>query len=230
MFSDKIFQLAFLISVVAHGAILFQNVNFPVFSPNKKEPQTQLVYVKKEKENTEQVKITMVKREPSKIMPASALREVKPPPPFINKDNVFQVKKEIDLKNAANLSKPIPVKSDIIAIKNKIIVPPIDVNKINNPSYLSYYQIVREKIKRAAYEELYTGSEAGEVYASFVVARDGRLIEARLANDKSSGSEYLRKIALASIKDAAPFPYFPKDLDYMQLPFDVIIIFKSETE
>jgi TonB family protein len=103
----------------------------------------------------------------------------------------------------------------------------MDLDKINNPSYIGYYQIVREKIKRSAYQN-YTGTEIGEVTVSFIVSSDGYLRDLRLVEEKSSSTEYLRETALRSIKDASPFPEFPKELDYPQLSFNLAITFEIE--
>ena len=124
-------------------------------------------------------------------------------------------------------TKPAFVKPDIIAVKKKITLPPIDLDKINNPSYISYYQIVREKIRRAAYQN-YTRAEVGEAYLSFLISSDGSLKAMHLIEEKSSPSVYLKEISLRSIKEASPFPNFPKELDYPQLSFNVVISFEIE--
>jgi TonB family protein len=86
---------------------------------------------------------------------------------------------------------------------------------------------VREKIRRAAYQN-YTRIETGEVYVSFIISNDGYLKEIKLIPEKSSPIPYLRETALKSIKEASPFPNFPKDLDYPQLSFNVVISFEIE--
>ena len=101
------------------------------------------------------------------------------------------------------------------------------MDKINSPSYVQYYQIVREKIRRSAYYN-YSRTEIGEVYISFIISSDGVLKETRLVEEKSCSSQYLRDIALRSIKDASPFPNFPKELDYPNLSFNVVISFEIE--
>jgi len=124
-------------------------------------------------------------------------------------------------------SKPTFVNSQVLAIKKRIALPAMEMAKINNPSYISYYQIVREKIRRSAYQN-YTHNETGEVYVSFIISNDGYIKGERLAEDKTSANDYLKNIALRSIKDASPFPNFPKELDYPQLSFNIIISFEIE--
>ena len=128
---------------------------------------------------------------------------------------------------APALDKPLLPKTSAIPLKKKISFPALDLNRVNSPTYVSYYQIVREKIKRTAYRN-YTGKETGEVTLSFVISKDGDLGGLRLSEERSSPSPYLRQVALSSIKEALPFPNFPKDLDYPQLSFNLAITFELE--
>ena len=130
-------------------------------------------------------------------------------------------------KKLAEFSKPAFVNSEIMAIKKKITLPEIEMSKIDNPSYISYYQIVREKIRRSAYQN-YTHSVTGEVYASFIISNDGYVKDVRFIEEKTTVNDYLKNIALRSIRDASPFPNFPKELDYPQLSFNIIISFEIE--
>ena len=124
-------------------------------------------------------------------------------------------------------SKPNFMNSEVMAIKKKISLPAIEMAKIDNPNYISYYQIVREKIRRSAYQN-YTHNETGEVYVSFIISNDGDIKDVRLAEEKTTANDYLKNIALRSIRDASPFPNFPKELDYPQLSFNIIISFEIE--
>lgn len=225
MFSDRVFQIAFLISLLTHGVILFQNSNLNLFSTNKKEENLEVSYIK-ELQKTQDSKTVVSKREPFLKIQSKINMEKRTPPPFVEKENIFKITDKGTLLGPKP-SKPILMKPDIIAIKKKITLPQIGLDKISNASYISYYQIVREKIRRAAYLN-YTRTDTGEVYISFIISCDGYLKEIRLVEEKSPSSPYLREIALKSIKDASPFPNFPKGLDYPQLSFNVIISFEVE--
>ena len=131
------------------------------------------------------------------------------------------------LSRNTDFVKPTVPKPDVTSIKKKISLPPVDLNKIDNPTYLSYYQIVREKIRRSAYQS-YTKTETGEVYLTFLIAKNGSLMDVRLNAERSSQSAYLRDVAARSVRVASPFPFFPKELDYPQLSFNVIISFEIE--
>lgn len=227
MFSNNLFRTAFLVSLIAHGIILAQNPNFNIFPPSKPAQKMEVSYLKHIQENKEQPPVLRsLNKEPFLKMSAKITADKRTPPPFIDKDKLFSKTRTINSRQGL-FTKPEFTKPDIIAVKKKITLPAIDTNRISNPSYISYYQIVREKIKRAAYQN-YTGREIGEVVISFVISDDGYLKELRLIEDKSSPSTYLRDIALRSIKDASPFPNFPKDLTYPHLSFNLAITFEVE--
>lgn len=229
MLSNKVFQAALFISFLLHGFILLQNPNLVSSNINRKEQKIEVSYLTKQEIET---KITSkpqpVKKEGFLKIPSRIVADKRIPPPFIDKEEIFQYNKEI-ANRQAYFVKPVVLKPDTLEIKKRVILPPItpDDNKINNPSYISYYQIVREKIKRSAYQN-YTGKEVGEVTVSFIISLDGVLKNLRLVEEKSSASPYLTNIALNSVKDASPFPGFPKDLDYPQLSFNLAITFEVE--
>jgi TonB family protein len=215
MNSNRVFQAALLISIVFHTAVLVQNSGLSFWAKNGTERKVELSYVKSPEEKTE------IKRE------ALRRQEVnRPPPPFVAKVDMFNLRKEGSSAMPA-LTKPEFSKPDIIAVKKRITLPPVDLDKINNPSYIGYYQIVREKIRRSAYQN-YTQQETGEVYLSFIISSNGTLKETRLVEEKSPASGFLKDIALRSVNDAAPFPAFPRELDYPSLSFNVVISFEIE--
>ncbi len=230
MFSDRVFQITLLVSLAAHTVILFQNTNLNLFSNNKKDQNLEVSYIKELKKELEPLKaaapLPVPKKELFLKLPPNITAKKGTPPPFIDKQDFFK-KGNDNILPQFSVTKPAFINPDIIAIKKKITLPPIDIGKINNPTYISYYQIVREKIKRTAYQN-YTRTETGEVYLSFIISCDGYLKEIKLSEEKSSASSYLKEISLRSVKDASPFPNFPKELDYPQLSFNVIISFEIE--
>jgi TonB family protein len=226
MFSDKTFQIAFLISVIAHGFVLLQNSNVAIFPPKKNEQKFQVSYIKPVEEPKVYPKSEKPKKEQFLKIPSKITVDKRTPPPFIDKEEIFNKAKEI-MSLKKTFTKPDFIKSDVVVIQKKITMPPIDLDKINNPSYISYYQLIREKIRRAAYRN-YTRNETGEVYLSFIISSDGYLKEVRFSEERSSSNPYLKEIAMRSIKEASPFPNFPKELDYSQLSFNVIISFEIE--
>ncbi len=228
MSSDRIFQIAFIISLAAHGVVLFQNLNLSILPKVKKEQKIEISYIKEPSKTEKDVCLrrAIPRKESFLKISAKITPEFKVPPPFTDKENIF--KKTIPAVSQDSIFiKPVFIKPDIIAIKKKISLPPIDLEKINNPAYISYYQIVREKIKRAAYQN-YNRNETGSAYISFVISNIGELKNIQLIEEKSSSNQYLKDVALKSISDAAAFPSFPEELDYAQLSFNVIISFEIE--
>lgn len=210
-------QIALLISLSVHAAVIFNSRVLPFIKTPETERKTKVSYIKLKNPPREELK-------PKDKEEAKFSKRI--PPPFIDMEDV---RKENSAAKPRDLQFPKPelIKQDIFTAKRKITLPPVDIAKIDNPSYIGYYQIVREKIRRSAYQN-YTRSETGEVYVAFVISNDGDLKNARLVEARSSASSYLRNIALSSVKNASPFPGFPKELDYPELSFNVVISFEIE--
>lgn len=218
MTSENVFRTAIIISVFTHGLILFK-LSHPIFyKVNKKQEDYKVTYVRKKEEKS------LDKQKD--ILPAKIILERKLPLPPIDKNAFLEENRKLSIKQGY-MDKPEFVNPDIIAIKKKITLSPIDTEKMDNPNYISYYQIVREKIRRSAYHN-YSHTETGEAYLTFIVAKNGTLVESQLIPEKSSDNPYLSEIGLRSVKDASPFPPFPEELDYPQLSFNVIISFEIE--
>jgi hypothetical protein len=69
--------------------------------------------------------------------------------------------------------------------------------------------------------------EAGKVYLTFVLASNGALQQLQIIENKTFANDYLRTIALKSIKESNPFPPFPKDFDYPEFTFNLLISFQN---
>jgi len=216
---DRVFRFALLISTIIHTAAFLnpQVLKLPQLKSQEKKIEINYVQMKalqysKSQQNFKEV---VFKENPvDKIIKTL-------PPPFIKKDEVFKQ----NLKNT--LPKPNLSKPDIISVKKIIQLTPIEITKIKNPVYMHYYQTIREKIKRCAYQN-YNRSDTGQVYLTFVVLANGVLADVHIIEEKTKANSYLKEIALRSIRDASPFPTFPKELDYEQLTFNVIISFEIE--
>jgi len=228
MFSNNFFRVAFFISLFIHGVILLQNPNNKFFPRDGFPKKIEVMYVnnpQKAKDLIQHKKTGKAMEEPFLKFPPVITASKKAPPQFITRE-VFNPQRR-SLNKESFLIKPALTKPDIVAVKKRITLPSLDIDKSNNPTYISYYQIVREKIRRAAYQN-YTRTETGEVYLTFIISSNGFIRDSRIEDDKSSNSAYLREIALRSVKDASPFPNFPKDLDYPQLSFNVVVSFEIE--
>lgn len=206
------FQIAFLISLAVHAAVIFNGRVLPFIKPIETEKKTRVNYIK-----LQDIQKDLAPKE------RPVVRNI--PPPFVDLNNRRKLDSAERIKEAQTY-KPELVRT-ITPFKKKVNLPPIDIDKIDNPSYISYYQIVRERIRRAAYQN-YSRNDTGEVYLAFVISNNGELRSTRLIEDKSSANTYLKNIALTSVKYASPFPVFPKELDYPELSFNVVISFEIE--
>ena len=225
MFSNRVFLTAILISAAVHGVILFQPSNLILFSRGKQDKDVEISYLKAPQEKD--TKSFTVKNQLLPRASAKQRTQSSAPPPYVDKVAMFRQDRDAAGLPRPSFSKPALVSPDIIAVKKRIVIPPIDIKKINNPIYVSYYQTVREKIRHCAYNN-FIQAEEGEVYLTFTASSDGNIRDIHLVEEKSSSNPYLRKVGFASIKDASPFPSFPKELDYPQLTFNVIISFEIE--
>ena len=161
---------------------------------------------------------------PSKIVAANRL----PPPSFGEAGAPAKIERSDSLVRGRLLQGTDFMKARSgAAVGKKITLSSPDANIAKNPAYIGYYQFGRERIKRAAYQQNYGGREEGEVTVSFVIASDGSLRQIRLVEEASCPSPYLREIAVSSVKEAAPFPKFPAELDYPQIPFTLTITFQN---
>lgn len=210
---------------------MFYNPNLNLSVKNKQPKSFEIKYIDKireEKKADIYEKSASSRQEPFLKLPDKFISPSLNTGPVVNKEDFFKdVKEPESLK--PNFQKPALLKPEIMAIKKKIILtPPHDLNKIDSPAYLSYSRISREKIRRILYENYSGSAEEGAVFVSFIISNSGKLTDVRILDDKSSKNASLREIAVESVKEASPFPVFPKELDYPQVPFTVEIAFKTE--
>lgn len=207
MSEEKRFQISLVISFFIHSLVLFRLAFFQSFIQSKTITPLEVTYHHK-LEREEEIE--------DKTISKSSLKF---PPSFIDK-SIFDIKRD-------QIQKELFGSPEKISFEKKIILPEIPSPSMNSPVYLNYYQKVREKIRACAYRN-FIKPEQGEIYLSFTIASNGELKRLFIIEEKSSQSIYLKNIALKSIRDASPFPLFPKDLEFSELSFNVIISFKVE--
>ena len=220
IFNEDFFYLALIISLSVHLTVAGGSLLI------KAKPST---LVKKKK-------IEVSYRSPPKEDPQPKLRKDKPVDKPAKEEklslhdslsSVVLVKEHIAKPDALKIYERIPekVRSFNAAAKKSVSVPALQSEKINNPTYANYYSLVRGRIKQRAYFN-YSEYYAGEVYLTFILTNDGSLKEVQILEDKTTGGQYLRTIGLKSVKEATPFPVFPKELHYPELTFNVVISFQ----
>ncbi|MDD2679451.1 MAG: hypothetical protein PHO03_01435 [Candidatus Omnitrophica bacterium] len=227
MLVNRTLKVAFMVSLALHTAVMFQNPGYIFFPSTGKSQKIEVTYIKPPGAVKQGVKkAALAKNEPFLKIPSKITLDKRTPPPFINREEVTKAATQA-MRKELSFDKPALIKPDTIAIKKKITLPAQALDKIGNPSYISYYQVVREKIRRAAYQN-YNRNETGEVYITFIISDAGYLRDVRLVEEKSRATPYLKNIAMVSVKNASPFPRFPRELDYPQLSFNVVISFEVE--
>jgi TonB family protein len=93
--------------------------------------------------------------------------------------------------------------------------------------YVSYYQLIRQKIRSCLKNHYGTQYMEGDVRLVFVLKSDGSLISARVDEDSSSANEALFDIAVKSVREASPFAPFPKALSLPKMTFELAVTFRK---
>lgn len=93
------------------------------------------------------------------------------------------------------------------------------------PAYFTYGKYARERIRRCLVKRFSYINESGVVCLEFSILADGTLSGAGVIEEKSSASDTLKGIALDGLRDAAPFPRLPGDLNAQPADFTVFIHF-----
>ncbi|MFC1621207.1 energy transducer TonB [Candidatus Omnitrophota bacterium] len=217
MSENKTFKIALLVSVAAHSVFFLGLPHMP-FVPSKRLLRDVKIAYYKIKEAPK------VKKQVEPIV-----RKL----PDIKKEEISSPPKKIAVKKKqAVQKKPKQVAAHKKAkAKEKRFEKVIEEEKddAKKATYISYYRSVREKIRQYA-DRNYPREKRlikGEVFLSFVVASSGELLLVKVVDERSAQSPALRKIAINSVRDASPFPAFPKGMSQYQITFNVIISFES---
>ena len=206
--------LALGLSFLVHVVII---IGVPQHIEKAFSKKEKIVKLKQEKE---------IRISPQQIEKISKKTPVKPtnskPLPYV--ENIMS--KLIHNNNFSPLQKPKIFEKNVKEIVFKDIAEKADKTLKKNPAYMGYYRLIRERIRNSAYHN-YNNQKKGEVLLSFLVGKDGSLEEVGL-DPQSVKNRRLRKIALKSVQESAPFPEFPEGLQqYTRLQFNISIYFKN---
>ena len=225
---DKELRRPFIASIILHSVLI---INLPFFLPRLIPENSHIIevnYYKQEEGALPNYEKTKEGAGQNAALDQNIVLKniMKLPQPFVMTKDTSQpdfIREDFFAKKKLEQKKLILPKQDLM--KKRVTLPLMESSGIRNPVYLSYFNSLRVKIRRFAYKN-YDRFEEGAVYLTFVINSDGKLQEARVVAGKSTGSSLLKEIALNSIKEASPYPPFPKNLDYPQLTFNVIISFE----
>lgn len=93
------------------------------------------------------------------------------------------------------------------------------------PAFIEYYRFIRNKIEVTAQANRPTHFKEGKVNIVFKLNSDGKLLNMLINEEESTRDRILRINALDSIREASPFPPFPKGLTANELEFRITIEF-----
>ncbi|MCF7869839.1 MAG: hypothetical protein K9L69_03470 [Candidatus Omnitrophica bacterium] len=207
----KLWLNSLLLSILIH-LLFFSALIFYPFSAKTKEDEKEIKKIeiipeelpKKEIEIPKQSKLIDKEPLPYKENMINKLLDVGKPRPSLDK-----------IKQTQN-------QSSSILLSNLIKTEKLQ----KSSAYMNYYRIIREKIRKKAYQG-YNGQGRGKVYLNFNITSNG-LLKAIRVGEQSVNNSSLKKTALLSIKESAPFPSFPEGLEeYSQLQFNISIYFKN---
>lgn len=98
---------------------------------------------------------------------------------------------------------------------------------INKKDYTAYSKIIREKIKEKLRRNYSYHFKDGDVDIFFILKFDGSLIDLGIDRTTSTDDKELIDIAAKSVRQASPFPRFPKTLPLSQMSFSIKVSFKE---
>ncbi len=208
------FNIALTISISIHIAIVgiaaYTSFDFKKNNTEQKREETE-------------IKFTNVKPEQEKKQNLNDKRRIiKEPPPYLDlKEQLVNLEKT----SKPQLKKP-EIK-DITMAKRKVVFNKPTEQLDSMPAYINYYEKIRNKIRKTAYSN-YKSEISGKIFLNFTVNKEGELTEIALDQEQSiDSSDYLKNIALSSIRNSSPFPKFPKKLEkFGTLNFNLSIHFK----
>lgn len=139
----------------------------------------------------------------------------------------------------ANLAKPVTAQQVILpqpekarkaapADAHRAVAPAEDRRIRSTAEYIGYYQLIREKIRRRLKENYRDHGRQDDVTLLFTLGPDGALIAEGVDRTASSKDDVLIATARASLREAAPFPPFPKTLPQREMTFSLVVSFRKE--
>jgi TonB family protein len=222
MGNNKLFKLTLLISLLFHAAILFP---MPKFQKKEKADTAFLNYLA--------LSITQPKPVEQNLHDKTNLskpEKTKKNYRTIKSSNNKKVKKQIARKSEPSekveIAKPVKEKK-----QEDVEQPRLPKKKEQDLSkdkfYITYYKLINEILRDAV---IYPSDfSEGEIALTFILNADGSLVNVDVLQDTSYNNNSLRETAKQIVKNAAPFPPFPKELRQNQLSFNVVFCFRERS-
>lgn len=225
-------MLSFLVHVAAIGFLSLSQARLSLFKKSSK--SIEITYQRMKPVTHKNKEIVVKDLKVSKSLKSQKKQKVKV---LSRENNMFSIIgdriKDISKLRGNLLSSQ--KKNPTIATLNvgrKITLPPMGTTKISNPKYITYNDDMRAVISRNIKKRAYTyvnhkDFEAGKVYLTFVLSSGGKLKQLQIIDSKTSANEYLRNVAIKSIRESSPFPPFPMGFNYPEFTFNLLISFQD---
>ena len=141
--------------------------------------------------------------------------------------SVKQVKDNIDnTGQKTDINTPDPADISVEQKESPQTNIPAELTGEEGPAYISYYGVIREIIRARLSDNYYRRFGEGEVNINFMLSSEGHLEKIDIVDGLSTKSRVLRQITLQGVRDSAPFPPFPKNIDHDALAFNMVISFR----
>ena len=199
MKETQIFRIALGISIIIHGGLFVLPGERQLIQGKMKNLTPEVTYLQLPQPSAKEIPLPM---EPKTLIKKIALPTYRP----------------LTLPESKPEPKPV--------VQEQRIEIPKELEK--NTDYQHYYETIREKIRFYA-ESNYKGYRSlGIVHLAFALYQNGELKQIQVFRENSVNNEFLIQLAIKSVKQSTPFPYFPKTIPQTELPFSVYIEFKKE--
>ena len=113
----------------------------------------------------------------------------------------------------------------------KVSIDLISSEKVNDPVYTSNKERIAALIKEKVTENYANSSReaGGVIYLSFILSREGVLLQVKIIEERSSSNEELRRLAVESLKEVR-FSSLAKDFNVPEIPFSIQITFSTDKQ
>ena len=223
---DRFFKYAVIVSLLLHGVLFVRLYMTPKKAVVQKESELSYRIIRSQETHAQAYADVM---KPAEAMPAGMPGDPSPSASPGAQALSALNREGLDLEAQFKVFEREPEKVKGLKVTKEVSVPVLKSEKINTPAYATYYQIVRDRIRERAYSN-YTKLSMGEIYLTFIIKSNGSLSQLQVMENKSAANDFLRDVGMSSVKEAAPFPPFPQDLNYPELTFNVQISFQFREE
>jgi len=201
---DRDFRNCIIFSAVIHGALILPLCNFNIIKDRKADKDSIVV---------------------DYIVTADIIRaEDERPKPLIAETPRVEMKPKVEETPAAGSP---PAKRQAKEKADQELIQKQEKIR-STKDYIGYYQLIREKIRIKLKENYRREHNEGDVVLSFLLRANGALAAYDFDRAASTRDKKLADIAISSLKEASPFPPFPRAMDVPSMSFDLMVSFRKD--